>query len=72
MIDRVTKIIANIFEIEQAEITPERELVAYGIDSARLMDLVVAIEDDFDVEISDEMMVQFATANDIAKALESM
>jgi len=72
MIDRVTKIIADIFEIEHAEIAVDRELMAYGIDSARLMDLVVAIEDDFDVEISDELMVQFRTANDIARALENL
>ena len=46
--------------------------MSYGIDSARLMDLVVAIEDDFEVEISDEMMVQFKTANDIVRALENL
>ena len=72
MNDRVTKIIAGIFRIEQAEIALDRELMSYGIDSARLMDLVVAIEDDFEVEISDEMMVQFKTANDIVRALENL
>ena len=72
MLEKVTQIIADIFEIEQSVIEPRRELMAYGIDSARLMDLVVAIEDTFDVEISDEMMVQFRTANDIAVALESL
>ncbi len=72
MNDRVTKIIADIFQIEQAEIALDRELMSYGIDSARLMDLVVAIEDDFEVEISDEMMVQFKTANDIVRALENL
>ena len=72
MNDRVTKIIADIFQIEQTEIALDRELMSYGIDSARLMDLVVAIEDDFEVEISDEMMVQFKTANDIVRALENL
>ena len=72
MNDRITKIIADIFQIEQAEIALDRELMSYGIDSARLMDLVVAIEDDFEVEISDEMMVQFKTANDIVRALENL
>ncbi len=72
MNDRVTKIIADIFQIEQAEIALDRELMSYGIDSARLMDLVVAIEDDFEVEISDEMMAQFRTANDIVRALENL
>ena len=72
MLEKITQVIADIFEIDQSVLEPDRELMAYGIDSARLMDLVVAIEDTFNVEISDDMMVQFRTANDIAAALETL
>ena len=72
VIDEVTKIIADVFEIELAQVVADRDLMAYGIDSARMMDLVVALEDAFDIEIPDSMMVQFTTANDIIRALENL
>ena len=72
VLDKVTKIIAEVFQIGHTDVAAERDLTAYGMDSARAMDLVIAIEDMFEVEISDELMIQFRTANDIVRALETL
>ena len=72
VLDRVTKIIADVLQIGYADVMADRELTAYGIDSARTMDLVIALEDSFKVEISDAIMVQFRTVNDIVRALENL
>ena len=72
VLDKVRTIIAEVFEIGHTEVAAERDLMAYGMDSAREMDLVIAIEDTFKVEIPDELMIQFRTANDIVRALETL
>ena len=71
-LDKVRKIIAEIFELGQTDVAAERDLMSYGMDSARAMDLVIAIEDTFKVEIPDELICQFRTANDIVQALETL
>ena len=72
VLDRVTKIIAEVLQIGYADVMADRELTAYGIDSARSMDLVIALEDAFNVEISDAIMLQFRTVNDIVRSLENL
>ena len=71
-IQKVTKIISDVCQIEQANVVADRDLLEYGMDSARAMDLVIALEDAFDVEISDELMIRLRTANDIAQALKDL
>lgn len=70
-LETVTRLIAEACCLEQSEIIPERDLTEYGLDSARAMDLVVSVEDAFNVEISDETMMRLRTANDIVQALEA-
>ena len=72
VLDTVTRIIAEVCCIEQSSIVPERELLEYGMDSARAMDLVVALEDFFDVEIPDEIIIGLRTGNDVILALEGL
>jgi len=69
---QITKIISEVCHIEYGKVVADRDLLEYGIDSARAMDLVIAIEDAFDVEISDELMIQLRTANDIAQAVKDL
>ncbi len=72
MVDRVKKIVADVCHVCHTDITVERDLTSYGLDSARAMDLVIAIEDTFQVEIPDDLMYQFRTTNDIVQALERL
>jgi len=71
-IQKVTKIISDVCQIEEANVVADRDLLEYGMDSARAVDLVIALEDAFDVEISDELMIRLRTANDIALALKDL
>ena len=72
VLEKVTGIIANVCSIHPALIVADRDLMAYGMDSARAMDLVVEVEDTFNVEISDEVMIGLRTANDIVQALANL
>ena len=72
VLDKVTGIIAEICSIHPALVVADRDLMAYGVDSARAMDLVVAVEDSFNVEIPDEVMIGLRNANDIVQALADL
>jgi len=52
---RVKNIIAEKLSVEQDEIVPEASFVDdLGADSLDLVELIMSIEEEFDVEISDE------------------
>ena len=72
VLETVTKIVAEVCHVEHTDVVADRNLMSYGLDSARAMDLVVALEDLFEVEISDEVIIQLRTANDIVRALETL
>jgi len=72
VLDKVINIIATVFQVGYSDIAADRDLMAYGMDSARAMDLVIALEDTFNVEIPDALIMQLRTINDIVVALESL
>lgn len=53
MFDKAQKMIAEICEIDVAAIKEDGKLVGYGLDSVRILDLIMAIEDEFEVEIEE-------------------
>jgi acyl carrier protein len=59
-------IIARIARRPAAELTPEMELVAdLNLDSARALELLVALEDALGIEISDDDAARLDTVGDI-------
>ncbi len=59
-------IIARIARRPVAELTPQTELVAdLDFDSARALELLVALEDGIGIEISDEDAARLDTVGDI-------
>ena len=72
VLHKVRTIIADVFNVQQNDIQGDSDLLAFGMDSARAMDLVIAIEEAFLVEIPDELMIRLRTANDIVQALETL
>lgn len=72
VLETVKKTIANVCSMDVTKVDPQRDMLEYGMDSARAMDLIVSLEDKFDIEISDEVMVGLRTGNDIVMALEQL
>ena len=53
--DKVKKIIAEKLSVELAEVVPEASFVDdLGADSLDLVELIMSMEEEFDVDISDE------------------
>ncbi len=69
--EKVAAILAKQLDVEEESITPETNLVDdLGADSLDVVDLVMTLEDEFDMEIPDEDVENVRTVGDIVKYLE--
>lgn len=64
--DKVLEVIAKLAETPLGQLKPETELVAdLSIDSPKALQLLVELEDEVGVEISDEEAAKMNTVGDI-------
>ncbi|MGN0622916.1 MAG: acyl carrier protein [Oscillospiraceae bacterium] len=70
--EKVRDIVAEQLDVDAEEITMESSIVDdLGADSLDVVDLVMSIEEEFDVEIPDEDVENIKTVGDIVKYVES-
>jgi acyl carrier protein len=70
VIDRVKKIIIDQLGIDASKITEESSFVDdLGADSLDIVELIMALEEEFDVEIPDEDAEKIKTVGDATKYL---
>jgi acyl carrier protein len=63
--EKVKKIIAEKLSVDLDEVVPEASFVDdLGADSLDLVELIMSMEEEFDVEISDEDAEKIATVKD--------
>ncbi len=63
--ERVLEIIAEQLGLDKDEIQPEASFIDdLGADSLDIVEMIMTIEDEFDVEISDEDAEKIATVQD--------
>ncbi len=63
--ERVKKIVAEKLSVELDEVIPEASFVDdLGADSLDLVELIMAMEEEFDIEISDEEAEKLQTVQD--------
>ncbi len=68
---KICEQLREILPPETAEIGPETELRAgLGLNSLDAVDLVMALEEEFDIELPDEDLQAFETVGDVAMAVE--
>lgn len=66
MDERVKEIIANQLGVEKSEVVPEAAFVDdLGADSLDLVELIMAMEEEFDIEIADEEAEKLKTVQDV-------
>ena len=64
--DKVKKIIAEKLSVEVNEVVPEASFVDdLGADSLDLVELIMAVEEEFDIDISDEDAEKMACFKDV-------
>jgi acyl carrier protein len=72
MLEKVKNILSEFTEIDVDHITAESNLVAdLGLNSLDVINVVVAFEDEFGVEIPDQKIKDLVTVKDIVAYLQS-
>ncbi|AIY05885.1 Acyl carrier protein [Planococcus halocryophilus Or1] len=71
VLDRVTKVIVDRLGVEESEVKLEASFTGdLGADSLDVVELVMELEDEFDMEISDEDAENMTTVGDAVTYIE--
>jgi len=69
---KVKKIVAEQLQVEAEKVTPEASFVEdLGADSLDIVELVMAFEEEFGMEISDEEAEKIQTVNDVIQYIKA-
>lgn len=72
MLEKVTEILLDYTEVPVGEITLKTDLINdLDLNSLDVVNIVVAFEDEFDIEIPDRAIRDLTTVGDIVKYLET-
>lgn len=72
MIEKVKEILAKELDLELSEIRPESDIQEdLGADSLAVMEIVMALEEEFEIEIPDSVTANIKTVKDILDYLEA-
>ena len=71
--DRVKEIIAKELEVEAKQLTPDAKFIEdLGADSLDIVELVMALEEEFGHEIPDEEAEKLQSVGDVIKYIEDL
>ncbi|MBE6844212.1 MAG: acyl carrier protein [Ruminococcus sp.] len=72
VLEKVKGIVADQLDVEEDKVVPDASITEdLGADSLDVVDLVMSIEEEFDIEIPDEAVEDIKTVGDIVKYIEN-
>ncbi len=72
ILEKIKKIFAQDFDIDESEITPDANIYDdLGLDDIDIYDMVMSVEDDFEIELPDEELERISTIGDLIKFIEN-
>lgn len=72
MLTELQKLFNDVVGREDIELTPKMKLKDMPLSSLGLVQLICAIEDEYDIEISNADMKKFKTVKDVVEYLEKV
>lgn len=73
MKDKVLNIIAEQLNVEPEDLKPEMDFVDdLNQDSIELVELIMSLEDEFDIEVDEEKLEQVHTVGDVLDLVEEL
>lgn len=71
VLEKVKAILSSQFDVEEDSITPETNIADdLGADSLDVVDMLMSLEDEFDVEIPDEEIDKIHTVGEVVAYIE--
>ena len=72
VLEKVKKILSEQFDVEEDRISADTSIINdLGADSLDVVDLLMSIEDEFEVEVPDEEIENIKTVDDLVKYIEN-
>lgn len=72
VLEKVKAILSEQFDVEEDSITPDTNISEdLGADSLDVVDLLMSIEDEFEIEIPDEEIDNIRTVGELVKYIEA-
>jgi acyl carrier protein len=72
-LEKIKAIIVEQLGVDESEVTPEAHFIDdLGADSLDTVELVMALEEEFGIEISDEDAEKIQTVGDVAKYIDKV
>lgn len=73
VLNKLKEIIANQFGIDTDELSEDTDIVAdLGADSLDVVEMMMALEEEFGITIEDEKIAEMKTIGDVVDCVESM
>lgn len=71
VLEKVKMLLSSQFDVEEDSITPETNIADdLGADSLDVVDMLMSLEDEFDVEIPDEEIERIRTVGELVAYIE--
>ncbi|MDO4632561.1 MAG: acyl carrier protein [Eubacteriales bacterium] len=71
--EKLQKIIAEVLNVDENEITPDTTFVDdLGADSLDVFQIIMGIEEEFDIEIPNEQAEKIVSVGDAAEAIKNV
>ena len=72
VLEKVKAILSEQFDVEEDSITPDTSIADdLGADSLDVVDLLMSIEDEFEIEVPDEEIENIKTVDQLVKYIEA-
>ena len=73
MIDKIRKMIASQLNIPLEKVLPQSKIIQdLGADSLDIVELLMSLEEEFGITVSDEQAQAMVTISDIEKVIETL
>ena len=69
--EELIELVKENLDINEDEIDFEKEITEYDIDSIDMLDFIMAIEDQYDIEFSDDELDEIEKFSDVISLIES-
>lgn len=70
--EKIRQILCDQLDIEESEVTMESNIAEdLGADSLDVVDLIMSIEDEFEIEVPDDNVESIKTVGDVVNFIES-
>ena len=71
--EKIRQILCEQLDIDEDDVTMDSNIaVDFGADSLDVVDLIMTIEDEFEIEVPDDQVENIKTVGDVVNYIESM